>query len=410
MKNPVYDLKNQRATLLSDAEQALNKGDANLYNTKMNEVKKINDDISAHESLQAEQGRFSDSDKKMVNLAMKQQQDKNESVLQSKVDTIRSSNEYTRAFFDSLSMGVTVKSGRSVESLKPLYNALTEGGGSPVGTDGGFLVPIDFDNQIKEVTRQLVDLGNYVSVENVTTLSGWRAIETGKAQQGFSAIDELANIPDTEQPAFTKVDYNVRKYGGKIPISNELMEDNAANLIGYLARWLGRKSVLTNNTQILSVWDALSANSYTTANGIADLKKALNVSLDPDISRNAVFITNQSGWNFLDQLEDAEGRALLQPNPVNATQYRVLNRPVVMMADSLLPNREDATAGTSFAPLYIGDPTQYTTLFRRQAFEIASTNIGAGAFETDSTIVRGLLRLDAQPVDSAAMVKYEIQV
>jgi hypothetical protein len=38
----LYELKNQRATLLTDAEKALNDKDMDLYNTKMAEVKNIN--------------------------------------------------------------------------------------------------------------------------------------------------------------------------------------------------------------------------------------------------------------------------------------------------------------------------------------------------------------------------------
>lgn len=408
VKNPIYELKNKRAYILEDAEKALKARDMETYNAKMDEVKKINAEIEAHEALQAEQGRFNDDDKKFVDLAIKQAHEKEEEALRNKVDAIRSTREYTRAFFDALAMGATVKSGRNIESLKPLYNALTETGGTPAGSEGGFLVPIDFDNAIREVMRQYVNLADYVSVENVTTLSGWRAVEVGPAQQGFAEINELTNIPDAEQPSFKKVEYTVRKFGGKIPISNELLSDNQANLMGYLARWFGRKAVLTNNTQILAVWDTLTATAYDTAGGIQGLKKALNLDLDPDISRNAIIVTNQSGWDFLDQLEDGQGRPLLQPDPTNSTQFSILGRPVVMMSNSLLPNRNDGT--NDHAPLYIGSGTQFTTLFRRLAVEVASTNVGAGAFETDSTVVRGLMRLDVQKVDDAAMVKYEIQL
>jgi len=78
-----------------------------------------------------------------------------------------------------------------------------------------------------------------------------------------------------------------------------------------------------------------------------------------------------------------------------------------MMSDALLPNR---TSGSPLATVYIGDLTQFGSLFRRAAMELASTDIGGNAWARYATEVRGIIRLDAVSMDSAACVKREIVV
>ncbi len=61
-----------------------------------------------------------------------------------------------------------------MEAYAPLTKALTETGGTPEGSDGGFLVPQDFDNMIHEYEKEYLDLSQFFTVEAVRTLTGWR--------------------------------------------------------------------------------------------------------------------------------------------------------------------------------------------------------------------------------------------
>ena len=76
-------------------------------------------------------------------------------------------------------------------------------------------------------------------------------------------------------------------------------------------------------------------------------------------------------------------------------------RAVHVVSDAVLPNK-------TTAPLYIGDFKSFGTLFRRQAMEIASTNIGGNAWNTNSTEVRAITRLDAKQFDVAAVAAGKI--
>ena len=317
---------------------------------------------------------------------------------------ILASNEYTRAFAYALKHGITRKNGLGNENVKILYDALTEGGGDPVGTDGGFLVPEDIDNSIRELRRELNPLAPLFTEETVSTNSGWRVIDTAPTA-AMPSIDEMGTIlNNSDQPAFGKVTYTLTKYGLRIPISNELLNDEVANLMGYLARWFAKKLVLTENSLLITALKTLTASALTSGSITPDsaIKTILNKTLDPAISASAVIITNQSGFDALDQLTDEMGRGLLQPDPTNATLFKIFGRRIVAVSDAQLPN-------TSNKPeFFIGDMKEFATLFRRNGMEVASTDIGGSAWATDSTEVRGLVRMCVTKFDANAAVRRQL--
>ena len=317
---------------------------------------------------------------------------------------IRSSNEYARAFCYALRNGISRRNGRGNENVKILFDALTEGGGTTPGEDGGFLVPIDIDNTIKELKRELNPLAPLFSEENVNAPTGWRVIDTAPTS-AMPSIDEMGTVlNNSDQPVFGKVSYSLTKYGLRIPISNELMNDEAANLMGYLSRWFAKKLVLTENSLLLTALKTLTASALTSGTITPDsaIKTILNKTLDPAISASAVILTNQSGFDALDQLVDEMGRGLLQPDPTNATLYRMFGRRIVAVSDAQLPN-------TSSKPeFFIGDFREFATLFRKDGFEVASTDIGGNAWATDSTEVRGIARLCVSKFDASAAVRRQL--
>lgn len=398
--NKLYELKNQRATLLTDAENALNAKDMDLYNSKMTEVKNLNAQIEALETLQSENSKFTDAG--ITNIAGV-----------TGVTTNRSDEEYMNAFFYAITNGITPKNGIGNEKVAVLYNALTESGGTPAGKDGGFLVPTSFNDMIIEQRRQLVRLADYFNVETVTTPTGWRAVDTAPTT-GFAAVDEMGTISNnTDQPAFTKVTYSLSKYGLRVPVSSELLNDNTAGLQAYLARWFAKKGVITENEKLLALLDTLTASNLTVGKEVDSLKLTITKDLDPDIEANAVIITNQSGFAYLDSLTGTDGRGLIQPDPTTGAPMMFKSHPVVKMSDAQLPNRIVTTTGATkgtYYPVYIGDYKVFGTLFVGKTLEVASTNIGGNAWASDSTEVRGIMRADAQKMDAAAAIKREVFV
>ena len=397
LERKILDLKNKRKTLLDTAQVHLDGKDIDKYNAAMADVEALNTEIEANERLLNEQRRHPAPPK--IDIPQNSGDDAGD-VTVSAVDKARSGRDYFNAFVKALSNGANVKKDRGNSEYAPLYNALVGGG---AGEDGGYLVPIDIDNRINQFRREFLDLGVHFNNETVTTLSGWRVVDK-KPTAGFTLVDEMDEIPRDDQPSFGKIEYLVKKYGMILPVSNELLADNAANLVNYIAWWFARKENITRNTLVLGLLDLLTPESVTPGSEVKTIKTALNVTLDPAISANSKVITNQSGFNALDLLEDINGVPLMQPDITNPTQHRLKGRPVIVVPNAQLPN----VSGE--APLYIGDYTQYGTVFTRKPFEMASTNIGGNAWKTDSTEVRGLMRLDARVFDDEAAVALMLEV
>ena len=322
---------------------------------------------------------------------------------QRSLSDMRKSNEYARAFAFAIRNGFTPNTGRGVEQLKPLYDALTIGGGTPTGSDGGFLVPEDIDHQIRELQRELNPLRAFFETETVTANSGWR-VQDNAPTAGFTAVNETAAVPRDSQPSFGKVTFALTKYGLILPVSNELASDEVANLFAYISRWAAKKETITENTLLLAalatataVTTAIAANSE-----IKGIKHALNVDLDPAIGRNAIFLTNQDGFDILDGLEDEQGRPLMQWNPTEDTPRFLHGHRVAVVSNAVLAS----TTGTgAAAPLYIGDARQFATLFERAAMEVLSTNIGGNAFNNDTTEIRFIKRMGVSKFDTGAVRK-----
>lgn len=407
----LYDLKNKRAALLAEAKGDLDKKDLEGYQAKMTEVKAMNAEIEAMEDLVAEEGRFRDDDKGAVLRAQALEAGKEEALKLSALDAARQGNEYVNAFAYALKNGVPVRAVGRYEELAPLANALTIGGGTPAGSDGGFLVPVEFDDMIQRKMKEFIRLADYFKVEPVTGYSGWRAVETTASREPLPLMGENTAIGMTEQPKFSRVDYTIKKYGDRIAISQELLEDNTAGLLQYIAEWFAPRVVLTENSLLLGLLSSLKAVSLTAGREVQELKSTLNKDLNTAISRNAVILTNGNGYDFLDQLTDNNGRGLLVPNPADPDVYRFKGRPVVMADADLIPGRKVTASGATkgdYDPVYIGYFRAFGTLFQRKAMEFATTNIGGNAWANDAPELRGIVRMDAQKVDESAAVKREI--
>ncbi|WP_435321716.1 phage major capsid protein [Muriventricola aceti] len=393
------ELKAKRAEKLKEGEALLAKKDFDGHKALMGEVAKMNQELDAAEAQLAEEGRFAEDDEGMK-LRHKAFQDKKaDKAKGAAIDEIRRSNEYATAFVKALRNGVKVGKVWGMEGYEPLAKALTETGGSPEGADGGFLVPQDFDDMIHEYEKEYVDLSQFFAVENVRGLSGWRAVEQGK-RKALPKIAEMGTIGKDDQPKFTKVTYTVDKYGDRLPVSSELLGDNTAGLLRYLAGWFGPKYILTKNTLLLALLTGLTTEVALTAGSEAkELRKALITKLNTAHSSAATLLTNQNGYAEMDGWEDKNGRSLLVPNPADPNVYRLSGRRVVYADNDLIPDVSEKH------PIYVGNFKALGTLFVRKGIEMAATDVGGDAWATDSYEIRGLCRLDAVTMDPNAGFK-----
>ncbi|ENZ6656154.1 phage major capsid protein [Enterococcus faecium] len=267
----------------------------------------------------------------------------------------------------------------------------------------GLTIPVDVQTAIHTLVRRFDSLQEYVNVEKVTTTSGSRVYEKWSDITPLTALDtEDGEIPANDDPALYLIKYLIKRYAGISTVTNSLLKDTAENILAWLSKWIAKKVVVTRNTKILAAIDGIKAAQKKDVKDVDGIKDIVNVQLDPAIEATSMFITNQDGFNVLDKVKRADGSYLLQKDVASATGYTFLGKPIKKIASRFLPNK--GTQAAPKYPLYIGDLKEAVTLYDRENMSLLTTNIGGGAFETDTTKVRVIDRFDVQLVDDEAVV------
>ena len=265
------------------------------------------------------------------------------------------------------------------------------------GSDAGLTIPQDIQTAIHTLVRQYDSLQEYVNVENVTTLTGSRVYEKWTDITGLANIDdEAGKIADIDDPKLSLIKYTIKRYAGISTVTNSLLADSAENILAWLSGWIAKKVVVTRNKAILEAIATLPTKpTLTKWDDIIDLQ----AKVDPAIKQTSFFLTNTSGFTALKKVKNALGDYLMERDVKSPTGYSINGFAVKEISDRWLPN-----ASSGVMPLYFGDLKQAVTLFDRQQMSLLSTNIGGGAFETDTTKVRVIDRFDVVATDTEAFV------
>lgn len=325
--------------------------------------------------------------------------------------------------------------------------------------DGGYTVPEDIQTRIEKYREAKFSLLTLVRSENVTTNKGRRTFQTKAQHAGFSKVNEAAAIGAVPGPQFTPLVYEIDKYAGYLPVTNELLEDSDANITAVMVEWLGEEAIATDNAQILA---QIATKAQTALTGIDDIKKALNVTLGQAYAPTSVIVTNDDGLNYLDTLKVApnSNEYLLKPDQNQTSPYEYVlavgarRVPVVVVPNGVLATtptysassdttvKSDKTyytrsgSGTSESPyvytkvtsptgnpstsnyyemdatakipFIIGDLKEGVEKFDRKQLTLLTSNTAAigqvNAFEQDLTLFRGIMRADYKVRDAGAFV------
>ena len=277
--------------------------------------------------------------------------------------------------------------------VKDFKNMVTSG--KTGAGNGGLTIPDDIQYAIHKLVRQFATLQNLVNVESVTTMTGSRTYEKLSDITPMSDLDdETAAIPDMDDPELTLIKYAIHRYAAIQTVTNSLLKDTVENILAWLSDWVAKKVTVTRNSKIIEAMGK-PAKKPTIAN-FDDIKDLENNTLDPALMPSASFVTNQSGYNVLSKVKDAQGRYMLQRDVTQPDVYRLDGKAITVIADKWLPD----IAGAH--PLYYGDLKQGITLYDREHMSLLSTNIGAGAFEHDLYKVRVIDRFDVKVIDDGA--------
>lgn len=273
--------------------------------------------------------------------------------------------------------------------------------------DGGYTVPEEITTKVeklREVEESLIDL---VSVKVVKTNKGQETYKTRGEYTGFSNVGEGGKLPRKGKLAFSRLTWEIAKYGGYMPVTNELLEDSDEDIEALMVEWLANESRVTRNNLVLTAIAKKAQTDLTDFNGI---RKAVTVDLGSAFRATSVIVTNDDGLNYLDTLEDKNGRPLLNPDPTSPTKF-TLRCGVVTVPVKAFSNETIPSDGTK-VPFKIGDFKEGIRFYDRKLLSLMLSNtavVGTGdealnAYEEDLTIIRGIEREDIQVRDDKAFI------
>ena len=273
------------------------------------------------------------------------------------------------------------------------------------GTDskGGYLVPVEQLPILREFRKAYAQLRDYCHVVQANSTSGkWPTLgEESGLLVNFTELDQIQES-DFE---FGQASYSISDYGDIIPVSNQLIKDANVNIMGIVGQRLARKAVNTENSAILGLLSTGLTNPSTISN-YKGLTKAINVDLDPIYYANTKIFTNQDGFQWMSDLQDAQNRPLLVPDVTAPDTFRFRGKPVVVLPNSVLASSEAAGATPAYAPFYIGNMADYVMFFERQGVEIAvSTEY---LFAKYGTALRCVVRFGVAADDTSALKAYKV--
>ncbi|MCB4844092.1 phage major capsid protein [Bacillus tropicus] len=273
------------------------------------------------------------------------------------------------------------------------------------GKDGGYIVPEDITTTINQLKQTVDSLEQYVNVQPVSTNKGARTLEKRAASTPFAPLSEYGKpnaMQEIASPEFNRLSYAIEDYAGFLPVPNDLLDDTDQALEEYLRQWIAKKSIATRNYLILQELNKLTKVDFVDYKGI---KTALNVTLDPAFAAGANIFTNQDGFNYLDQLEDKNGRPLLQPDPTNPTRSLLSGKPVITLSNKTIATDKDGKA-----PFIVGNLKEAIILWDRKQLSIDMTKEGGNAWRTNTSEFRAIEREDVTSWDTEAVVYGQITV
>lgn len=190
---------------------------------------------------------------------------------------------------------------------------------------------------IREI-KTTVDLKPFTTIYPAKKASGKYPI-LKKATSKMVSVAELEKNPKLAKPEFEQVDWTVETYRGAIPVSQESVDDADVDLISIVAETVGQIKVNTTNAAIADVLKSFTAKTVAS---VDDIKKILNVELDP--AYDVAFVVSQSFYQTLDTLKDKNGRYLLQDSITAVTGKVLLGKPVFVLSDEILGASGEAKA------------------------------------------------------------------
>jgi len=211
-----------------------------------------------------------------------------------------------------------------------------------IGTDseGGFLVPDEYENQLIQALQEANVLRNLCNVIN--TSHGDRKIPVVASHGSATWMDEEGAFNESDD-AFTQVTLSAYKLGTMLKVSDELLNDSYFDLEAYIAAEFARRigaaeeeGFLTGNgsskpTGLLHTTGGASLGVTAASATVITMDEVLDLyhSLKSSYRKNGTFLVNDATVKAIRKLKDGQGQYLWQPSVQAGTPDTILNRPVI---------------------------------------------------------------------------------
>lgn len=325
----VKELRSLRAEQVEIADKAIEEEKPDEAKKAMEEIKKLDERIT---KVEEEVGLKDKEDKgdepKGDDPEFKSQEQKGETRM--------------GTFKPEIQTAADTKKEEQVRGLAHYIKSQGEKRDSVISDDVGVIIPEAISYIAEHEIKTVQDLSTLVNKTSVKNPAGKHPIVL-RATAKFNTVEELKENPELAAPEFEEIDWKVDTYRGAIPLSEEAIADSADNLIQLVSTNIQEQKINTLNEKIGTVLKSFPAE---TISGVDDLKKLINVSLDPAYDRQ--IICTQSFYQKLDTLKDANDRYLLNDSIINTAGNKILGMNLTVVRDDLLGEQGEAKA-------FIGD-------------------------------------------------------
>lgn len=237
-------------------------------------------------------------------------------------------------------------------------------------TNGGFLAPEEFGNELIKLLTEYSPLRQYARVINISAPE----LKLPRRVSGTAAswVSEIADRTESA-PTFEQLTFTPHELATFTDVSRQLLEDNAYNLEGELLADFAESFGKTEGTAFVKGTGTGQPNGIMSASGIAEIKTGVAATfpttnpadvligmyhkLPTTHAQNGVWVMNRNTLATIRTWKDGDGRYLVL-DPISAAgATTLLGRPIVEAVDM-----DDIGAGKF--PILFGDMSGYRIVDR----------------------------------------------
>lgn len=333
-----WDMAKEFVNTHEDKNGNLSAEDAATYSRMEADIEELTNSIERQQRAERREQELS----KPVNSPITGKPYKEEA--QGEVKTGRASDEYKKAMLNAM---------RS--NFRQVSNVLQEG----VDADGGYLVPIEYDNRL----IQVLEGENIVrKLARKITTSGEHKINIAATKPAAAWLEEGGELTFGDA-TFDQIYLDAFKLHVAIKVTEELLYDSAFNLENYIITEFGKALANAEEDAFLNgdgtgkptgIFDK-TKGGQTVATLTAALKTDDIIDLVYGLKRpyrkNAAFIMNDATLAQIRKLKDNNGAYIWQPSYQAGEPDRILGYPVQTSAFAPV----DAIAFGDYSYYNVGD-------------------------------------------------------